>query len=118
LGVKLWNEVKVLRLTWVAEAYATFETEWRVRDVVERGTNAAKPCNAMERKKGHVPQANSHRNMLCPAPIKGGGALTVVLGLTCRMGKRNYTAFKSKVCGGGTEPQCLRGVLRFMTVKE
>lgn len=47
MGVKLWNEVKELRLTWVAEAYATFETEWRVRDVVERGTNAAKPCNAM-----------------------------------------------------------------------
>jgi hypothetical protein len=80
MGVKLWNEVKELRLTWVAEAYATFETEWRVRDVVERGTNAAKPCNAMQRKKEHVPQANSHKNMLCPTPIEGGGVLSVVLG--------------------------------------
>ena len=26
LGVKLWNVVKGLRLQWVAEAYAAFET--------------------------------------------------------------------------------------------
>jgi hypothetical protein len=42
----------------VAEAYATFETKWRVREVAERGTNEAKPCNVMECIKEHVPQAN------------------------------------------------------------
>ena len=58
LGVKLWNAVKGLRLQCVAEAYGTFETKWSVRGVVERGANVAKPCNVMERKKCHVPQAN------------------------------------------------------------
>lgn len=59
LGVKLWNAVKGLRLQCVAEAYGTFETEWSGRVVVERGTKGTKPCNVMESKKGHVPQANS-----------------------------------------------------------
>jgi hypothetical protein len=33
---------------------------WCFWNVVERGTNETKPCNAMESEKGHVPQANSH----------------------------------------------------------
>lgn len=96
MGVKLCNEVKVLRLTWVAEAYATFETEWRVRDVVERGTNVAKPCSAMERKKRLVPQANSHRNMLCPAPIQGGGVLSVVWGKYAARVKETIPLLKAR----------------------
>jgi hypothetical protein len=44
---------------WVAEAYGAFVTEWSVGVVAEGGTNEAKPWSAMERRKGHVPQANS-----------------------------------------------------------
>ena len=56
--------------------------------------------------------------MLCPAPLKGGGVLSVVWGKLVARVNETIPLFKSKVCGGGTKPQCLRYVLRFMTVKE
>jgi hypothetical protein len=66
LFLQRWNVAPALScgcsegatIAGVAEAYGTFEVKWSVRVVAERGTNEAKPDNVMERKKGHVPQAN------------------------------------------------------------